>query len=83
MQWVVGKQTCGVAPVNSRFMYIMSYHRDYSTVMPNIAEEVCKEVNKCLQDREAPVLSPEIQDALKAQVIAVGDKGHSVHQLLG
>ena len=51
--------------------------------MPNIAEQVCTDVNECLKERGIAEMDGLKADALKSQVIAAGDREHSVHKLLG
>ena len=62
---------------------IFPFHRDLQSVIPNIAEAVCSEVNKCQIERGRPELETDKLEALKAQVLAVGDKQHTLHKLLG
>ncbi|XP_071792101.1 T-complex protein 11-like protein 1 isoform X1 [Asterias amurensis] len=55
---------------------------DLRTIMPNIAEQVCTDVNECLKERGIAEMDGLKADALKSQVIAAGDREHSVHKLL-
>ncbi|XP_038065266.1 T-complex protein 11-like protein 1 [Patiria miniata] len=55
---------------------------DHSAIMPNVADQVCTDVDKCLKERGIAEMDAMKTDALKSQVIAAGDREHSVHKLL-
>ncbi|XP_022112145.1 T-complex protein 11-like protein 1 [Acanthaster planci] len=56
--------------------------KDHSSIMPNVADQVCTDVNGCLKERGVAEMDAMKMDALKSQVTAAGDRQHSVHKLL-
>ena len=63
--------------------WLTYYFSDLTIIMPNIADQVCADVNKCLKERGLAEMDRLKTDALKSQVIAVVDREHSVHKLIG
>jgi len=50
--------------------------------MAGVAEQVNKEVNKSLTEREYPTMRPEHQQLLKGQICAIIESDNAIYKLM-